>query len=56
MTMTAKERRVYCELENKFGKSIVINWRRLYGATAEGKIITGMVFFVDGFTVAETWN
>lgn len=54
--MTAKERAKYIELELKFGKKVIINWRRLYGATAEGKIITGMVFFADGFTVAEIWN
>ena len=54
--MTAKERKMLLELEEKFGKDVVVNWRRLYGATADGNLITWMIFLVDGFTVAEIWN
>lgn len=52
--MSALERKTYLELEEKY-KAVVI-WRRLYGCTAEGEVINGMAFIIDGVTVETTWE
>lgn len=52
--MSAIENRIYLELEEKY-KAVVI-WRRLYGCTAEGEVINGMAFIIDGVTVETTWE
>lgn len=52
--MSSLERKTYLELETKY-KAVVI-WRRLYGCTAEGEIISGMAFIIDGVTVETIWE
>ena len=52
--MSAIENKIYLELEEKY-KAVVI-WRRLYGCTADGEIINGMAFIIDGVTVKTTWE
>lgn len=52
--MSATENRIYLELEEKY-KAVVI-WRRLYGCTADGEVINGMAFIIDGVTVKTTWE
>lgn len=52
--MSATENRIYLELEEKY-KAVVI-WRRLYGCTADGEVINGMTFIIDGVTVETTWE
>jgi len=52
--MSSLERKTYLELEEKY-KAVVI-WRRLYRCTADGEIISGMTFIIDGVTVKTTWE
>lgn len=52
--MSSFERKTYLELEEKY-KTIVL-WRRVYGCTASGELINGMVFMVDGTVVVTLWE
>ncbi len=51
--MSSIERKTYLELEEKY-KTVL--WRRVYGCTASGELINGMVFIVDGTVVLTLWE